>query len=119
MSVNTWTLVIGIAAGVALSVLLRLALRRRRPPERRVEAPNSSFRSPFVERAERRDLWRRLADAPLHPVNRKEVDRLLRRMEQGGDQALHPTEQALLDRLVGSMQAIGWPGLSSSKRATS
>ena len=119
---TTGTLLIGIGLGLALSVVLRLFLRRRRPTARQVEAPNSSFASPFVVRAERRELWRSLAHASLHPANRDEVARLLARVDRDGDEALLPSEKALLDRLVDAVRVMGEPASGPtflSKRTTS
>jgi len=90
-----------VANAVILFAML-LVYRRvaRTSPRRRVESPNSQYKSPYVLELEARERWEALDLALLHEVNREEVERLLEQLREPGTRTLAPTERAFLDRMV-------------------
>ncbi len=86
-----------IAAGVVW-VLYRRA--RRAQKRRRVEAPNSEYRSLYVMDLEAKDRWESLDLSLLHEVNREEMEKVLAKLRATNVRALTPNERAFLDRMV-------------------
>jgi hypothetical protein len=88
----------GLGAG------LRLRARRRRRAllvrRRVVERPNSFYSAPGVRRLVDLERWGRIPVEQLHPLNRDEVRRLLRRVRADGPGALAPRERRFLDGLA-------------------
>ncbi|MEZ4416912.1 MAG: hypothetical protein R3E10_14270 [Gemmatimonadota bacterium] len=93
-------LLVGIVLGVSVQLVLRRRRRLRRLASRRVEAPNSSFTSPLVRQAEQRDRWMGIHLGELHPLNRKEVERLLSIVTSSGVMALSERERVFLEQLA-------------------
>jgi membrane associated rhomboid family serine protease len=60
--------------------------------------------TPDFGRATRSDLerWRSIPREALHPVNREELDRIMRKVDEHGPQSLDNRERAYLERLVPS-----------------
>lgn len=94
--------------GVALCVFfgglaVRLAWaehRRRLTSRRRVEMPNSHYSSMGVRQQEDREKWGRIALERLHPLNREEVQRLLRRADVDGVHTLSSKDRLFLDNMT-------------------
>lgn len=86
-----------IAVGVVW-VLYRRA--RRAQKRRRVEAPNSEYRSLYVMDLEAKDRWEKLDLSMLHEVNREEMEKVLAKLRATNVRALSATERAFLDRMV-------------------
>lgn len=85
----------------ALAVVWALYRRARKAArQRRVEAPNSEYKSPYVLDLEARDRWESIRLDILHPVNREEVERILGRLRSTNVRALSEKERDFLDRMV-------------------
>jgi len=91
---------VGIALGVALRMWLQAWQRRRMPPQRRVELPNSAYSAPGVRNQEDRERWGRIDVQRLHPLNRDEVQRLLDLVDREGIRALSSKERHFLDNMT-------------------
>lgn len=87
--------IVALVAVMALYVRLRKAERKRR-----VEAPNSRYKSPYVEDLEARERWEGLDLDHMHRVNRDEVERILSKLRATSVRALSETERTFLDRMV-------------------
>lgn len=108
---TTFLLVVVAVEAVALvlvTVLYRRARASARAP-RRVEAPNSEFKSRYVVDLESRERWERMELSRLHEVNREEVEKLLRKVRATGVRSLAPGERAFLDRMADAHDR-GTPG---------
>lgn len=66
---------------------------------RQVAAPNSR---PVFGDGDQLRRWREIRLDDLHPINRDEVVRLLRKVERTGARSLTPEERATLDRFAGA-----------------
>jgi len=92
-----------LAAAITVGVGLRIrewVRRRQRPaPPRRVEEPNSFYSAPGVRRLMAQERWGQIPIDRLHPINREEVERLLRLVDAAGFDALSPKERVFLDTL--------------------
>lgn len=87
--------VVALVAVIALYVQLRKGERKRR-----VEAPNSRHKSPYVEDLEAKERWEGLDLSYMHRVNREEVERILSKLRATSVRALTEAERAFLDRMV-------------------
>jgi hypothetical protein len=87
--------VVALVAVVALYLQLRKSERKRR-----VEAPNSRYKSPYVEDLEAKERWEGLDLSYMHRVNREEVERILSKLRATSVRALTEAERAFLDRMV-------------------
>lgn len=92
-------------AGVGLGVQRRAQRRRREGHQRRVEEPNSFYNAPGVQLLADLERWGGIDPEWLHPLNRDEVRRLLRRARGAGSQVLSPKERQFLDNMAGLRQA--------------
>ena len=98
-------IVIGLLAVVIfqsllIGGLLRLYRQERKAnKQRRVEAPNSEYKSPYVMDMEARERWESLDLTRLHEVNREEVVKLLAKVRATGVKSLSTNERAFLDRM--------------------
>jgi len=100
---STTVLLLALLAAetIALVVLAVLYRKEKKKPRlRRVEAPNSEFKSPYVENLEARDRWESMELERLHPVNREEVERLLEKVRAEGVADLPSSERDFLDRMA-------------------
>lgn len=79
-------------------ILYRRARRARR--ERRVEGPNSEYKSRYVLDLESRERWEALDMSLLHPLNREEVEKVLDKLRATSVRALSSQERSFLDRMV-------------------
>jgi hypothetical protein len=91
-------LALNVIALVAVTVLYRRAKKAQR--QRRVEAPNSQYKSHYVMDLEAKNRWERLDLNLLHEVNREEFEKLLSKVKATSVRALSPQERAFLDRMV-------------------
>ena len=91
-------LAVNVAALVVVTVLYRKARKAQR--QRRVEAPNSQYKSQYVMDLEAKGRWEKLDLNLLHEVNREELEKLLRKVRATSVRALAPQERAFLDRMV-------------------
>jgi len=72
-----------------------------------LRSPARRFRkraSPGFSRASRADVerWRSIPRESLHPVNREELDRIMKKVDEHGPQSLDPREREYLERLSAS-----------------
>lgn len=91
-------LAVETAALVAVTILYRRA--RKAHKKRRVEAPNSAYKSPYVEDLEARERWESMDLGRLHEVNREEVEKLLTRIRATSIRTLTSHERAFLERMA-------------------
>lgn len=85
----------------ALAVVWVLYRRARKAQKRRrVEAPNSEYKSRYVLDLEAKDRWEDLDLGHLHEVNREEVEKVLAKLRATSVRALTSQEKAFLDRMV-------------------
>src|SRR5688572_29263018 len=96
-------LALGLAALTGGFVTYRLRKAQRARRARRLEEPNSEYKSPYVVELEARERWEGMALERLHQVNRDEVQRLLDTLRDGGVRALSAGERAFLDRMVDAL----------------
>lgn len=89
---------INLAALVVVWLLYRKAKKAQR--KRRVEAPNSEYKSKYVLDLESKDRWENLDFSFLHEVNREEVEKVLAKLRATSVRALTTHEKAFLDRMV-------------------
>lgn len=85
---------------LATVVFLYLRLRKADGHRRRIEAPNSEYRSRYVADIETKEKWVGLDLNHMHQVNRKEVERVLAKLHATSVRALSEGERAFLDRMV-------------------
>jgi hypothetical protein len=104
----TVLLVVVLLQSLLLGVLLRLYRREKRANrQRRVEAPNSEHKSPYVIDMEARERWESLDLGRLHEVNREEIEKLLAKVRATGVKSLSATERAFLDRMAEAHDRVG------------
>ena len=89
---------LNVAALVVVSIMYRRAKKAQR--QRRVEAPNSQYKSQYVEDLEARQRWESLDRNLLHEVNREEFDKTLSKVKATSVRALSTQERAFMDRMV-------------------
>lgn len=98
------TTLLFILLGVNLTALVVVWLLYRRAKKaqtrRRVEAPNSEYKSRYVMDLESKERWENLDLSFLHEVNREEVEKVLAKLRATSTRALTTQERALLDRMV-------------------
>lgn len=98
---TNWLIVLMVANLAVLGMTLVLYKRvKKAQAKRRVEAPNSQYKSQYVLDLESRERWEGIALDRLHEVNREEVEKLLVRLRANGTRALSVSERAFLDRMV-------------------
>ena len=75
----TTVLLVLLALNVGAVILATTLYRRAKKAEtkRRVEAPNSQYKSSYVLDLEAKDRWESLDLDRVHEVNREEVERIL------------------------------------------
>jgi hypothetical protein len=98
----TTLLIILLALNVGAVFLATTLYRRAKRAEkkRRVEAPNSQYKSQYVLDLESKERWESLDLARVHEVNREEVERVLVKLKATSVRALSRQERAFLDRMV-------------------
>ena len=89
---------INLTALVVVWVLYRKAKKAQK--KRRVEAPNSEYKSRYVLDVESKQRWERLDLNRLHEVNREEAEKVLAKLKATSVRALTTQERAFLDRMV-------------------
>jgi len=98
----------------AALILYRRAERARR--RRRIEAPNSTYQSPYVEDLKSWERWEKMDLSRLHEINRAEVEKLLAKVRRASIRALTAPERAFWERMteaydrVASHELRGGPG---------
>lgn len=86
---------------VALAVVWVLYRKARKAQKtRRVEAPNSQYKSQYVLDLEAKDRWEAVDLGLLHPVNREEMEVVLAKLRATNVRALSAKERAFLDNMV-------------------
>ena len=106
-------IVIALLAVIALqSMMLGAVVRlyrqeRKANKQRRVEAPNSEHKSPYVMDTEARERWESLDLSRLHEVNREEVEKLIGKVRATGVKSLTVPELAFLDRMADAHDRVG------------
>mgnify|MGYP001813912293 FL=1 len=98
----TTVLLVLLALNVGAVILATTLYRRAKKAEtkRRVEAPNSQYKSSYVLDLEAKDRWESLDLDRVHEVNREEVERILIKLKATSVPALTRQERAFLDRMV-------------------
>jgi hypothetical protein len=100
-NMTNWLIVLMVANIAVLGVTLVFYRRvKKAQAKRRVEAPNSQYKSQYVLDLESRERWEALQLDRLHEVNREEVEKLLVRLRANGVRGLTTSERAFLDRMV-------------------
>ena len=89
---------VNIAALIAVTILYRRAKKAQR--RRRIEAPNSQYKSQYVMDLEAKQRWEALDLSLLHEVNREEFEKILGKVRRTSVRELTPQERAFLDRMV-------------------
>ena len=98
----TTVLLVLLALNVGAVILATTLYRRAKKAEtkRRVEAPNSQYKSSYVLDLEAKDRWESLDLDRVHEVTREEVERILIKLKASSVPALSRQERAFLDRMV-------------------
>lgn len=109
-------LAVETAAVVALAVLYRKA--KNAAKVRRVEEPNSQFKSPYVLDLEAQHRWETMDLENLHEVNREEVVKLLAKVRGEGVRDLTKTEREFLDRMAEAAGRARRPGRTDGPRGS-
>jgi hypothetical protein len=113
---TTWLLILLVANVAALIGMFVLYRRVKKAQiKRRVEAPNSQYKSPYVLDLESKERWQSIDLERLHEVNREEVEKLLGKLAVTNIRALTASERAFLDRMVEAQERVkarsrGGPG---------
>lgn len=98
------TTLLFLLLGINLAALTVVWLLYRRAKKaqirRRVEAPNSEYKSRYVVDLESKEQWEKLDLSFLHEVNREEVEKVLAKLKATSVRALTVQERAFLDRMV-------------------
>jgi hypothetical protein len=104
---TTWLLIL-LAANLAALVGMFVMYRRMKKAQikRRVEAPNSQYKSPYVLDLEAKERWQSIDLERLHEVNREEVEKLLGKLAVTNIRALTTSERAFLDRMVEAQERV-------------
>ena len=94
----TTVLIVLLALNVSAVILAATLYRRAKKAERkrRVEAPNSEYKSQYVLDLESKDRWESLDLDRVHEVNREEAERILVRLKATSVPALSRQERAFL-----------------------
>ena len=104
----TALLVVIFLQSLLLGGVLSLYRREKRANrQRRVEAPNSEHKSPYVIDMEARERWESLDLGRLHEVNREEIEKLLAKVRATGVKSLTTGERAFLDRMAEAHDRVG------------
>lgn len=91
-------LAVNTTALVVMTVLYRKA--KKAGKIRRVEAPNSEYKSQYVVDLDAQDRWETMELSRLHEVNREEVEKLLVKVRATSVRALTKNERAFMDRMA-------------------
>jgi hypothetical protein len=101
-------LAVVLVQSLAIGALVRMYRREKRAnKQRRVEAPNSLHKSPYVIDMEARERWEALDLGRLHEVNREEIEKLLDKVRATGVKSLSTNERAFLDRMAEAHDRAG------------
>jgi len=82
---------------------LYLRMRERSMKVRKVERPNSFFKSPGVQDIDAHGRWESIPRDSLHEVNREELDLLLEKIAKVGVKGLSDDERSFLNRMADSV----------------
>lgn len=126
MSVVTSALLVLLAVNTVALVLTVVFYRKAKKAgrQRRVEAPNSEYKSKYVQDLEAKERWGRMDLSRLHEVNREEVEKIMAKVRATSVRALSTTERAFMDRMAdahdrtvrGSADKGGQGGEGGSRR---
>lgn len=91
-----------LALNVAMLVVVTVFYRRAKKKQeaRRVEGPNSDYKSQYVQDLEVKQRWEGMDRSLLHEVNLEEFDRVLSKLRATSVRALTDTERSFLDRML-------------------
>jgi len=89
-----------LLSGAALTLAYAERRRRRIAARVRVELPISRYSSLGVRHREDRERWGAIEMDRLHPLNKEEVERLLRRIDLEGVHTLTPKDRVFLDNMT-------------------
>ena len=104
---TTWLWILIAANSITLMALFALYRRvKKAQHKRRVEAPNSQYKSPYVLDLESKERWKSIDLERLHEVNREEVEKLLGKLAITNIRALTVSERAFLDRMVEAQERV-------------
>ncbi len=104
---TTWLLILLAANSLTLAGMYVLYRRwKKAQNKRRVEAPNSQYKSPYVLDLEAKERWKSIDLERLHEVNREEVEKLLGKLAVTNVRALTTSERAFLDRMVEAQERV-------------
>ena len=104
---TTWLWILLAANSLTLAGMYLLYRRvKKAQHKRRVEAPNSQYKSPYVLDLEARERWKSIDLERLHEVNREEVEKLLGKLAVTNVRALTTSERAFLDRMVEAQERV-------------
>jgi hypothetical protein len=104
---TTWLLILLAANLAALTGMVVMYRRvKKAQTKRRVEAPNSQYKSPYVQDLEAKERWQSIDLDRLHEVNREEVEKLLGKLAVTNIRALTTSERAFLDRMVEAQERV-------------
>lgn len=104
-------LALDTAALVTMSILYRKA--KRAGKVRRVEGPNSQYKSPYVLELETKERWESMNLDGLHEVNREEVEKVLGKVRAVGVRGLSTAERDFLDRMADASGRVRGRGRSA------
>ena len=101
IDMNTLLLILlGLNVAVLTAAVWLYRRARKAEKKRRVEAPNSQYKSQYVLDLESKERWESLDLDRVHEVNREEVERVLRKLRATSVRALSSQEKAFMDRMV-------------------
>ena len=93
-------LILGLSILALMIVVLLYRRVRQTHPQRRIEGPNSQYRSRYVADIEAKERWKGLDLERMHRINGDEVEVILSKLRTTKVGALTASERALLDRMV-------------------
>jgi len=108
-------ILLGIETATLIGVLMLLRKVKKASKIRRVEAPNSTYKSHYVVDLEAQERWEKVDLRRLHEVNREEFEKLLAKVKATSVKALAPHERALLERMADAHDTV----VANPKKRTS
>jgi len=97
---------LGLEVGALALALYLYSKVKRGQTKRRVEAPNSTYKSRYVEDLESLERWQKMDLSRLHEINRDEVEKLLAEAQGASARSLTSQERAFLDRMADAYDRV-------------
>lgn len=97
---------LGLEVGALALALYLYSKVKRGQKKRRVEAPNSTYKSRYVEDLESFERWQKMDLSRLHEINRDEVEKLLAKARGASARALTSQERAFLERMADAYDRV-------------